>query len=75
MIILPNVLDLTPKGKIVPRADIGECGYFENVEYRLSIEFIDGEVNACYIGDDGSLLHLAAKNYKQQMAKLVKIDL
>lgn len=75
MITLPNVLDLTPKGQIVERAGIGEDGYFENVEYRLSIEFMDDQVHICYTGDDGTVLHLAAKNYKRQMAKLLKIEL
>ena len=32
---LPITFDLTPKGKIVERKEIGENGYADNIQYNL----------------------------------------
>lgn len=34
---LPNSVDKTPAGDIVPRAELGQPGYGENVEYVLRL--------------------------------------
>ncbi len=60
MIILPNKVDKTPEGIIVKKADIGEKGYAENIEYSLRIHPTDkGFVIIDYYGEDESYL---AKN-------------
>ena len=53
---LPNLVDLTPKGKIVERANLGEEGYAENVEYHLIISVSNYTTNIDYYGEDDTFL-------------------
>lgn len=67
--ILPTRFDITPKGKIVDRAEIGEKGYGENVEYELQIQFTsDGIVEINYYGEDDT--YLSVKDF----IKLIEIN-
>jgi len=54
---LPTRFDITPNGKIVNRAEIGEKGYMENIEYQLQMQFNnDGTVEINYYGEDDTYL-------------------
>jgi hypothetical protein len=64
---IPTRFDITPNGKIVDRAEFGEKGYLENVEYELQIQFpSDGIVEINYYGEDGT--YLSVKDF----IKLIK---
>jgi hypothetical protein len=58
MITLPLRFDLTPKGKIVERADLGTSGYSENVEYELFTENTDEGLRISYYGEDDTWMDL-----------------
>jgi flagellar basal body rod protein FlgF len=67
--ILPTRIDMTLNGKIVDRAEIGEKGYIENVEYELQIQFTsDGIVEINYYGEDDT--YLSVKDF----IKLIEIN-
>ena len=53
---LPNLVDLTPEGKLVTRANLGEEGYAENVEYQLRISVSNYRTHIDYYGEDDTLL-------------------
>jgi hypothetical protein len=53
---LPNLVDLTPTGKLVKRANLGEEGYGENVEYHLLISVSNYTTHIEYYGEDDTLL-------------------
>lgn len=54
---LPKSFDITPSGKIVERAEIGQKGYVENIEYELQITISDyGTLKIEYYGEDGTFL-------------------
>ena len=53
---LPNLIDLTPTGKLVKRANLGEEGYAENVEYHLLISVSNYTTHIEYYGEDDTLL-------------------
>ena len=53
---LPNSIDVTPKGKIVPTAKLGEPGYIENEEYQLNFTPVADGVEINYIGESGKYL-------------------
>ena len=53
---LPNLIDLTPEGKLVERANIGEEGYAENVEYNLIISVSNYITHIEYYGEDDTYL-------------------
>lgn len=55
MILLPRV-DKTPKGKITKKAEFGENGYGENMEYELSLEITVDHVEIIYFGEDCTYL-------------------
>jgi hypothetical protein len=64
---IPTRFDITPNGKIVDRAEFGEKGYGENVEYELQIQFpSDGIVEINYYGEDDTYLSV------QDFIKLIK---
>ena len=64
---IPTRFDITPNGKIVDRAEFGEKGYLENVEYELQIQFpSDGIVEINYYGEDDTYLSV------QDFIKLIK---
>lgn len=42
---LPFLIDKKPNGRLVDRANYGELGYFDNIEYQLQISFIEGSFN------------------------------
>ena len=50
---LPISFDLTPKGEIVERREIGEEGYAENIQYNLQFEVREtGEIINYYGEND-----------------------
>jgi hypothetical protein len=53
---LPFLIDKRPSGVIVKRANIGEKGYFDNIEYQLQISFLDGNLDISYYGEDDTFL-------------------
>jgi len=53
---LPIKFDLTPKGKIVEKANIGESGYAENVQYNLHFSVQNDSVIITYYGEDDTYL-------------------
>ena len=53
---LPNLIDLTPEGELVKRANIGEEGYAENVEYHLLISVSNYITHIEYYGEDDTYL-------------------
>ena len=64
---LPKSFDITPSGKIVERAEIGQKGYAENIEYELQITISDyGTLKIQYYGEDGTFLPL------DQLIKFIK---
>ena len=64
---LPKSFDITPSGKIVERAEIGQKGYAENIEYELQITISDyGTLKIEYYGEDGTFLPL------DQLIKFIK---
>ena len=63
---LPNLIDLTPEGKLVPRANIGEEGYAENVEYNLTISVSNHITHIEYYGEDDTYLE------EEQIQEIIK---
>ena len=63
---LPNLIDLTPKGKLVERANLGEEGYAENVEYNLTISVSNYITHIEYYGEDDTYLE------KEQIQEIIK---
>jgi hypothetical protein len=64
---LPKSFDITPSGKIVERAEIGQKGYGENIQYELQITISDyGTLIIQYYGEDGTFLPL------DQLIKFIK---
>lgn len=53
---LPSYVDLTPDGRIVRRAEIGEDGYYENETYILQLEHSTDGIFVNYYGDDDNFL-------------------
>jgi hypothetical protein len=53
--ILPLNYDVTPNGKMVNRADIGEKGYHENENFIMRMYFNGSNMVIDYYGDDGSI--------------------
>ena len=49
---LPITFDLTPKGKIVEKNEIGEEGYAENIQYNLQFNVRESGVDISYYGED-----------------------
>ena len=49
---LPIKFDLTPKGKIVERKEIGEDGYADNIQYNLQFNIQNDGVYISYYGED-----------------------
>ncbi len=49
---LPITFDLTPKGKIVERKEIGENGYADNIQYNLQFNIQNDGVYISYYGED-----------------------
>jgi len=49
---LPISFDLTPKGEIVERKEIGQYGYADNIQYNLQFNFNENGVNIYYYGED-----------------------
>lgn len=72
MIIFPRYLDLTPKGKLKNKAEIGEVGYGENVEYELSLSMFGTTGIIVYKGEDGTTLDVVCPKYDEQLWKIVK---
>jgi hypothetical protein len=56
--LLLETFDLTPKGKIVPCAKIGEKGYGENVEYTLIFYQTENAISMEWYGDDDTFISL-----------------
>ena len=56
-IILPLRVDKTPSGKIVKCADIGQDGYFINVEYSLQISAAGDVLVLSYYGENDTVLN------------------
>jgi len=63
---LPNLIDLTPEGKLVERANIGEEGYAENVEYNLIISVSNYITHIEYYGEDDTYLE------EEQIQEIIK---
>ena len=63
---LPNLIDLTPEGKLVERANIGEEGYAENVEYHLIISVSNYITHIEYYGEDDTYLE------EEQIQEIIK---
>ena len=63
---LPNLIDLTPKGKLVERANLGEEGYAENVEYKLTISVSNYITHIEYYGEDDTYLE------EEQIQEIIK---
>ena len=49
---LPITFDLTPKGEIVERKQIGEDGYADNIQYNLQFNIQNDGVYISYYGED-----------------------
>ena len=49
---LPIAFDLTPKGKIVEKKEIGQDGYAENIQYNLQFNVNKFGVDISYYGED-----------------------
>lgn len=56
-ILLPLKVDLTPDGRIVEKADIGEEGYAENIECTLQLSFGRDSVFIHYYTEDDDFLN------------------
>jgi hypothetical protein len=56
--LLLNRFDLTPEGKLVERAEIGEEGYAENVEYNLSMHPNSEGISLEWYGEDDTTISL-----------------
>jgi hypothetical protein len=63
---LPFLIDKKPNGRLVDRANYGELGYFDNIEYQLQISFIEGSLNISYYGEDDTFLT------EQEIFKIIK---
>jgi hypothetical protein len=63
---LPNLIDLTPEGKLVERANMGEEGYAENVEYNLIISVSNYITHIEYYGEDDTYLE------EEQIQEIIK---
>ena len=63
---LPNLIDLTPEGKLVKRANIGEEGYAENIEYNLTISVSNHITHIEYYGEDDTYLE------EEQIQEIIK---
>ena len=48
---LPISFDLTPKGEIVERKEIGQYGYADNIQYNLQFNVNENGVNISYYGE------------------------
>ena len=53
---LPLTFDLTPKGKIVERKNVGENGYAENIQYTLQFNVQEDGVYISYYGEDDTYI-------------------
>ena len=53
---LPISFDLTPKGEIVERKEIGQYGYADNIQYNLQFNVNKNGVNISYYGEDDTYL-------------------
>jgi hypothetical protein len=49
---LPITFDLTPKGEIVERKQLGEVGYSENIQYTLQFNVQESGVCISYYGEN-----------------------
>jgi hypothetical protein len=57
---LPKSFDITSTGKIVKRAEIGEKGYIDNVQYEIQITLShDGNLFIEYYGEDDTYLSVS----------------
>ena len=65
---LPSTIDLCPDGDLVERANIGQEGYYENIEYTLTISISDNITTIEYCGEDGTYLD------KQQIEQIIKAN-
>jgi hypothetical protein len=63
---LPNLIDLTPEGKLVERANMGEEGYAENIEYNLTISVSNYITHIEYYGEDDTYLE------EEQIQEIIK---
>ena len=54
---LPLTFDLTPSGKIVPCAEIGEEGYGLNIQYNLQTSFNYTYMAIQYYGEDDTFIY------------------
>jgi len=71
MIIFPRYLDLTPNGELEHKADIGEVGYAENIEYELDLEMFTDTGIIQYHGEDNTILEAVCPNYNEQLWNIV----
>ena len=53
---LPISFDLTPKGEIVERKEMGEYGYADNIQYNLQFNVNENGVNISYYGENDTYL-------------------
>jgi len=61
---LPKYVDLTPSGKIVPRAGIMEEGYGANIECVLELSYNEsGDIEIRYYCEDDSYLNQSQIKY------------
>lgn len=56
--LLLKRFDLTPNGKLVERAEIGEEGYAENVEYELTMHENEEGVSIEWYGENDTTISL-----------------
>ena len=49
---LPITFDLTPKGEIEERKEIGETGYADNIQYNLQFNIQNDGVYISYYGEE-----------------------
>ena len=63
---LPLSIDLTPEGEFVERAEIGEPGYHENIEYELHLTGSRDKMAITYYGEDDTYLD------DEQMIEVIK---
>jgi len=64
---LPITFDLTPKGKIVKRKNIGESGYADNIQYTLQFNVQEDGVYISYYGEDDTYID------EDRISEIIKI--
>ena len=55
--VIPLKFDLTPEGKFVTGAEIGQDGYIDNVTYTLQMCYNHSFITIQYYGEDDTIIY------------------